>query len=205
MESSGLSAAQPLLVLVVGIPGSGKSFFARQFSESYKFFYIDSGRYESELESLQLSHEEISTVAKKLVNSTYEQALKSFRHIVLEGPFGSEKERDEVLSKAKKAGFGTLVVWVQTDDQTAGYRALNRDRRRADDKYSLQLSEEEFGAAKKSFQKPNPKRETLVVVSGKHDFKSQGVIVLKKIASLYVKGIGQPTASPQTSARTILR
>jgi dephospho-CoA kinase len=49
-NSGGLNIDKPLLILVVGNPGSGKSFFARQFSESYKFFYIDTGRYESELE-----------------------------------------------------------------------------------------------------------------------------------------------------------
>lgn len=203
METSGLSAAQPLLVLVVGLPGSGKSFFARQFSENYKFFYIDTGRYESELETLGSSSEEISTVVAKLVNATFEQALKSFKHIVLEGPFNSERQRADVLSKAKKAGFGTLVVWVQTDEETAEYRALNRDRRRADDKFSVQLSDGQFLKIKKSFQRPDPKKGALVVISGKHNFTSQGVAVLKKIASMYVEGVNIP--SSQSQPKTILR
>lgn len=210
MEVSGLSAAQPLLILVVGTPGSGKSFFGRQFAENYKFFYIDSGRYESELEGLHSSNKEISTVAKKLVTATYEQALKCFKHIVLEGQFNTLKEREEVLSKARKAGFGTLIVWVQTDEDTARSRALNRDRRRADDKYSLEINEEEFYATVKVFQNPSPKKEVFVVVSGKHDFKSQGVVVLKKIASMYVKGINTPKQGPSnnpaaTMVRRILR
>lgn len=210
MEASGLSAAQPLLVLVVGIPGSGKSFFGRQFAESYKFFYIDSGRYESELEGLHSSNQEISAAAKKLVNATYEQALKCFKHIVLEGHFSTPKEREEMLSKARKAGFGTLIVWVQTDEETAQARALNRDRRRADDKYSLEINQDEFDEASRKFQNPNPKKEVFVVVSGKHDFKSQGVVVLKKIASMYVKGMGTPklptSSNPAaTTVRRILR
>lgn len=211
MEASGLSAAQPLLILVVGIPGSGKSFFGRQFSENYKFFYIDSGRYKSELEVLNsASQEDINTVANKLVNATYEQALKCFKHIVIEGQFNTAKEREEVLSKARKAGFGTLIVWVQTDEDSARSRALNRDRRRADDKYSVQINQDEFDDLVKVFQIPNPKKETFVVVSGKHDFKSQSVIVLKKIASMYVKGMNSvnqdESSSPATiTARRILR
>lgn len=210
IEVSGLSAAQPLLILVVGTPGSGKSFFGRQFAENYKFFYIDSGRYESELEGLHSSNQEISAVARKLVGATYEQALKCFKHIVLEGQFNTLKERDEVLSKARKAGFGTLIVWVQTDEDTAKSRALNRDRRRADDKYSLEINQDEFDDMVKGFQNPNPKKEVFVVVSGKHDFKSQGVVVLKKIASMYVKGITPPKPGPSnnpaaTMVRRILR
>lgn len=210
MEASGLSAAQPLLILVIGVPGSGKSFFARQFAESYKFFYIDSGRYESELQGLHSSNKEISAVARKLVNATFEQALKSFKHIILEGSFNKVREREEILNKAKKAGFGTLVVWVQTDDQTSEYRALNRDRRRADDKYSLDINQDEFNSSLKAFEKPNPKKEAFIVVSGKHDFKSQGVAALKKIASMYVKGMEsapkQPSSNPATTmVRRILR
>lgn len=211
MGTSGLSAAQPLLVLVVGIPGSGKSFFARQFADSYKFFYIDSGRYEAELDALGSSNKDIYNVSKRLVNVTYEQALKCFRHIVLEGPFNTVKEREEILNKARKAGFGTLIVWVQADEDTSRARALNRDRRRADDKYSLDISQDEFDEINKKFQNPNPKKELFVVVSGKHDFKSQGVVVLKKIAGMYVEGIDgsqkpiKSSGSNTVMARRILR
>ncbi len=205
MESSSLSATQPLFVLVVGLPGSGKTFFARQFAESYKFFYIDSGRIESELESISNSHKDIRDISNKIVSNTLEQALKVYRHIIVEGQFGSEVERSELLSMATKAGFGTLVVWVQTDEETAEYRALNRDRRRPDDKYSLKLNEDEFLQIKKKFQKLNTKKETFVVVSGKHDFKSQGVVVLKKIASMYVRGMDQSGKPNSPQARTIIR
>ena len=207
METSGLSAAQPLLILVVGIPSSGKTFFARQFSDTYKFFYIDNGRNEVELEALSNSFDDISIVANKITNNTLEQALKCYKHVMLEGSYYSLKERREIISKAKKAGFGTLIVWVQTDEATAEHRALNRDRRRADDKYSLQINKEQFDNLNKSFQKLDPKNESFVVVSGKHDFKSQSVILLKKIASMYVNNLnisGNSQTSPPTT-KTILR
>lgn len=214
MEKAGLSGMQPLLVLVVGIPGSGKSFFARQFADSYRFFNIDVGRYEGQLEGLKPSNKEVTELAKRLTDSTFEQALKSFKHIVLEGPFNSAKEREAVLRKATKAGFGTLIVWVQTDEETAEARALNRDRRRPDDKNSLNLSRAELDVLTKSFQKPNPKKENFVVISGKHDFKSQGVIVLKKIAGMYVSGaqpkdgetsIEKPPIKPTAPIRPVIR
>jgi predicted kinase len=186
METSGLSASQPLLILVVGIPGSGKSFFARQFAEKYKFFCIDTGRYESELAGLHSSNKDVMLIAKKLANATFEEALKSFKHIVLEGSFNTKREREVIVNKAKKAGFEALVVWTQTDLETAEMRATNRDRRRADDKFSLSLSPQEFGSLCRSFEKPVSAKENFVVVSGKHDFKSQSVIVLKKIAGMYV-------------------
>jgi predicted kinase len=210
LSSATLSASQPLLILVVGTPGSGKSFFARQFAEDYRFFYIDTGRYESELEGLGASNQEVTKLAKNLATATYEQALKSFKHIVFEGPFNSGREREMVIGKAKKAGFGVLTVWVQTDLETAQERSLNRDRRRQDDKYSLNLTKEEFENLSRAFEKPNPAKEICVVVSGKHDFKSQSVIILKKIAGLYVKSFTEGTSRtanlPDSPApKTIIR
>lgn len=209
MERSGLSGAQPLFVLVVGIPGSGKSFFARQFSDNYRFFYVETGRYENIISNIGGDNKKVISAAKQITEATLDQALRSFKHIILEGHYYSSKERDGVLNMAKKAGFGTLIVWVQTDIETSGYRALNRDRRRLDDKNSLSLSETEFKTIAKSFQNPNPKKENIVVVSGKHDFKSQGVIVLKKIAGMYVNGAvdtnTNPNPNPQVQPPRVTR
>lgn len=207
MERSGLSGAQPLFILVVGVPGSGRSFFARQFADSYKFFYVDTGRYESIVSSLGVSNVEVHSAVAQITDANLDQALRSFKHIIMEGPYYSAKDRDEILNRAQKAGFGTLIVWVQTDIETSECRALNRDRRRIDDKYSLSLSEAEFKIAVKSFQNPNPNKENVVVVSGKHDFKSQGVIVLKKIAGMYVNGAthAQDVDNPPRTTRPILR
>lgn len=210
MKRSGLSGAQPLFILVVGVPGSGRSFFARQFADSYKFFYVDTGRYESIVSSLGVSNVEVHSAVAQITDANLDQALRSFKHIIMEGPYYSAKDRDEILNRAQKAGFGTLIVWVQTDLETSEYRVLNRDRRRVDDKYSLSLSRVEFKAAVKSFQNPNLNKENVVVVSGKHDFKSQGVIVLKKIAGMYVNGATnsqevENTQKPSRPSRPIIR
>ncbi|MDQ5913488.1 MAG: hypothetical protein QG623_106 [Patescibacteria group bacterium] len=209
MERSGLSGAQPLFVLVVGTPGSGKSFFARQFADSYRFFYVETGRFENIVSTLSSSNKEVIATAKLITDAILDQALRSFKHIILEGPYYSARDREEILSRARKAGFGTLIVWVQTDLETSEYRALNRDRRRVDDKYSLSFSQAEFAQMTRAFQKPNSNKDNLVVVSGKHDFKSQGVIVLKKIAGMYVNGatesVGVTNNSGTTPKRVVTR
>lgn len=186
MEAAQLTSLQPLLLLVVGVPGSGKSYFARQFAESYKFFYINAGRYSVEIEASLGSTKEAERLGKNLALATFGQTLGSFKHVVLEGPFDMARERESIINTAKKAGFKVLTVWVQTDEETCYGRAMNRDRRRADDRSSLNLTRDEMDEAVGRFQKPNPSKENTVVISGKHGFKSQGVSVLKKIAGMYV-------------------
>jgi hypothetical protein len=74
---------------------------------------------------------------------------------------------------------------------------MNRDRRRADDKNSLNLSEDEFSSMLSSFEKPVATKENSIVVSGKHDFKSQSVMVLRKIANIYMKEAQIPNTNPK--------
>ncbi|HRV76338.1 MAG TPA: hypothetical protein P5247_03080, partial [Candidatus Saccharimonadales bacterium] len=86
-------------------------------------------------------------------------------------------------------------------------RATNRDKRRLDDRGSVQLTEDEFTEQSKNFKKPDLKNESFVVISGKHDFKSQSVIVLKKIASMYMNNLNNNSSSSSSisSTRTVLR
>jgi predicted kinase len=188
MDTAGLTAQQPLLILVIGIPGSGKSYFARKFTEAYKFFYVNTERYAYEL-SLKIDTDQAKEVAKKLSLATLEQTFGSFKHMILEGPFDTLKERLEIADMAKLAGFKLLVVWVQTDEETALTRTMNRDRRRADDRHALMIDQEGFNELNSKFEQPVVGRENFVVISGKHNFDSQGLVVLKKIASVYVAGM----------------
>ncbi len=185
MDAAGLTAQQPLLILVIGIPGSGKSHFARNFASQYKFFYVNTERYAHEL-GAKLPTTESADLAKKLALATLEQTFGSFKHMILEGPFNTLKERLEIADMAKMAGFKLLVVWVQTDLQTSQGRALNRDRRKTDDRHSLTLDVDSFLKVSEGFERPVVGRENFVVISGKHNFDSQGLSVIKKIASIYV-------------------
>lgn len=202
MQSKSLNNSQPLFVIVIGVPGSGKSFFARQFAEQYKFFYIDTGRYEVELDAMSDETAPMPELAKKLAVATFEEAIKSFKHIILEGSFGTFKEREKLIYEAKSAGFAILTVWVQTDLDTAEERALNRDRRRADDRNSVNITSEQFDHNISNFQKPVAGKETFVVISGKHSFRSQSLVVLKKIAALLIPSAARSTISPSPSNST---
>jgi predicted kinase len=83
-----------------------------------------------------------------------------------------------------------LTVWVQTDFETARYRALNRDRRRTDDRYTPAMSQQQFTRLAKP-SKP-AEREAYTVISGKHLFKFQHQTVTQRL----IKMAALPTVEP---------
>lgn len=198
-----LQLTPPLLLIVMGFPGSGKTFFARQFAELHNLPRIseDVLRYEL-FENPQFNDDE-ADILQRMMHYPLEQLMQTERTIVCEGSFLTAEERKSVYELAAKNGYRTLAVWLQTDLETAASRARSRDRRNPDRKYSFPIDRDLFNNIRNTLDRPSEK-EQVVVVSGKHAFKGQCLTVLRKIASLYAESLSNgdfaaknPLASPQ--------
>lgn len=198
-----LQLSPPLLIITMGYPGSGKTFFARQFAELYGIARVSEERVRFELlENPQFNDDEADIIGR-ITHYMIEQLMQTKQTIVCEGAFAKNKERRELQELAKTHGYRTLTVWLQTDIDTAFQRANKRDRRNLDSKYAFSLDRATFANLKDRLERPGEK-EVAVVVSGKHAFKSQNLTVLKKIAAVYSAQISKDLAgaSPQTARPT---
>lgn len=191
----------------MGYPGAGKSFFARQFAASYDYPHLSEERIRYELfERPQFTADEADIITR-IQTYNLEQLFVTKQSVVCEGFFGSYKQRKQLEDLAKKNGYRTLVVWLQTDLETSYMRASKRDRRSVDATYAFSLDKKTFASIKDKLERPNEK-EVSVVISGKHAFKSQNLTVLKKIAAVYsadlektVSRDAAATARPAINAR----
>lgn len=183
-----LKLTPPLLIVTMGYPGSGKTFFSRQFAEQYGLPRIseDILRYEL-FEKPQYSLDE-SDIINRIFNYTLEEFLKSQQTIICDGLFLSKSDRVDLSKLAKRHGYRTLTVWLQTDIQTSALRAAKRDRRNPDDKFSFNMSPSTFSNIKNKLQRPDEKEQS-IVISGKHAFKSQSLSVLRRITGMYAEQI----------------
>lgn len=185
-----LQLTPPLLLLVMGYPGAGKTHFSRQFAEQYELPHISEDTIRFELfEQPQFSSEEIEIITRIRDYSIHE-LLKTGQTVLLEGAFLTSRSRNAVYQLARKSGYRVLTIWLQTDIQTSLTRAMNRDKRNIDNKYTFALSRSQFEAIRNQLQRPT-EREECVVISGKHAFKSQSLTVLKKIASVYSENLAE--------------
>ena len=174
-----LNFSQPLMLFVVGRPGAGKSFFARQFSEMFGAPVVSVNRVRYELFAEPRFSAEENEVIARLVTYQVEELLKTKRSFLIDGACNAKVDRQQFAQAGRKVGFQSLVIWVQTDEVTCRNRAERRNGSQPDDAYSAALSRDQFETLAKRFTEP--KHENHVVISGKQTFGAQARSVLRKL------------------------
>lgn len=196
-----LSLSRPLVFMVIGIPGSGKSFFARQFAETFSapLVSMDYIRHTLVPESNYTSEED--EVIGELAEAQLSELLKTERSIVIDGGVNTVAGRQSVATLAKKRGYGLLTIWVQTDQGSAELRSTRRSKRRKGDNLNASMSQSAFAAYTKAFEAP-ARREDYVVISGKHTFATQVRVVLKKIVTPRPAGVNSVAVGTHSRNQT---
>ena len=166
-----LNLTKPHLIVVVGIPGSGKTHFATQFSDMFGAPYLNY----TDLEEIT----EDAGVQQKVWEFTLNKLIQTKQTMLLEGQGESKAERRLLATYARTHGYQPLYIWVQTEPLTAQLRAT---RGIGKQKAARLISEEEFQARSASFE-PLVANEPYMVISGKHTYASQAKNVLKKLAA----------------------
>lgn len=181
-----LQLDKPHAIVTIGIQGSGKSFFAKKFADTFNAPFLD----ESLFDRLSTGN----SASKELYNAMLQEIMKTGRTIVLEQAFSSRAARTELSRMVRKAGYVPMYVWVQVDAETA----MNRVYR------STGTSTEEYNEALRRFVPPHPTEKPLVI-SGKHTFATQAKAVLRKLsAPRTLRETPEPVQTP-TRGQIIIR
>lgn len=176
---------KPVLIILYGFPGSGKTFFARQFSEDISAANIngDQLRYEF-FENPSYSKDE-DDVVDHLSLFMVSQFLQTGVSVIFDANAIRQSQRRILKDIANRAKAETLVAWLQIDIESAFLRVVKRDRRKVDDKYNRQLDRTSFEALINRMQNPGV-HEDYVVISGKHNYPTHKNALMKK---LYDRGL----------------
>jgi predicted kinase len=186
-----LSLHKPHLLVIVGIPGSGKTFFASQFADTFNAPFIHYDAIQATGEP-PLSEADTAAIAGVLFN----ELVKTKQTIIIEGPGETRTERAALAKEAHKHGYEPLFVWVQTEPATANIRAVQGVRGGT----NTRITQDAFEASVKRFTALSSV-EKPVVISGKHTYASQAKMVLKRLVAPEAKARQShtPTAPPPRS------
>jgi predicted kinase len=176
---------KPFLLLLYGYPGAGKTYFARQLTEDIQAAHLQSDRIRGELFDTPRYDKQENDVVSQLMDYMSEEFLAAGLSVVYDANAMRAKQRHTLRDLARKYKAQPLLVWFQTDQETAFARNIKRDRRRADDKFAAHWDRSSFEAILGNMQNPTP-AEDYVVVSGKHLYNMQRSAVAGKLRDLGV-------------------
>jgi predicted kinase len=162
-----LQLSRPHVLMMVGIPGSGKSSFAEKFAETFGAPRISF----DVIRSLTLD----APAARSLMTGQLQELLKTRQTLIVDGATETRTERQDIVRTARAAGYEPLIIWVQTDPSTAKSRALKQSHT------GSVSTPDAFDQAFRRFTPPNA-TEKSVVISGKHTYATQTKVVLKKLS-----------------------
>lgn len=184
-----LSLPKPLIITVVGLPGAGKSFFAKQFADTFGAPLVSYDRLRNELFNDPTYNKDEQEILARVADYQLGEVLKTKQTTVLDGAGFTRVDRMRLAKTAREAGYAQLIIWIQTDEATTKQRSLRRSSKQVDDKYSHLLTPEQYASFTKQFTPPNHS-ESYIVISGKHTYAAQVKVVLKRLA-----GARQETAT----------
>lgn len=174
--------SKPLLILLYGLPGAGKTFFSRQLCEHIQAAHVNSDRIRSELFEQPRYDKEENMVVSQLMDYMTEEFLRAGMSVVYDANAMRLAQRRMLRDMARSVGAVPLLVWFQIDPESSFLRATKRDRRRVDDRYNQPMDKETYERITTGMQ--NPQGEDYIVVSGKHTFNTQLNAAFKRLREL---------------------
>ena len=177
-----LPTTKPVMIMLYGIPGSGKTHFADELAQTMGAAHVQGDRIRSELFEKPAYDKQENEVVTRLMEYMAEEFLKSGVNVIFDMNAGRLVQRRALRDIARRTKGQTMLVWLQIDPESALLRISKRDRRRLDDKFARPYTKAEFKLAIGDMQPP--KNEDYVVVSGKHPFSMQRNSIVKKMYDL---------------------
>lgn len=173
---------KPLLIMLYGFPGAGKTYFARQLCEQMQAAHVHGDRIRSELFEEPRYDREENEVITHLMDYMTGEFLNAGMSVIYDANAMRLTQRRALRDLARKSGAQPVLIWQQIDLESAFVRASKRDRRRADDKYSPALDRQTFERLAAGMQ--NPQNEDYIVISGKHVFDTQLSALMRRLREL---------------------
>lgn len=171
---------KPLLLMLYGFPGAGKTYFARQFCDQVQAAHVQGDRIRSELFDEPRYDKEENSVVSHLMDYMAEEFLSAGLSVVYDTNAMRVTQRHELREMARRHKAQPLLVWQQIDAESALLRSSKRDRRHVDDKFSASMDRTRFDSLAAGMQNPR-NVEDYAVVSGKHVFTTQFSAAIKKM------------------------
>lgn len=174
-----LQLGKPVIIGFYGYPGSGKSYLARNLSESMGLANVSADRIRNELFEKPRFDEQENAIVDHLMRYMSEEFLNAGVGVAYDANLSRTAQRKAIKELAQRNKAEFYLVWLQIDEESAFARTQNRDRRTLDDKFAKPQTRETFDNQTSTMQ--NPTSDESLVVSGKHTFTTQKSAIVSRL------------------------
>lgn len=179
-----IAPSKPLLIMLYGYPGTGKTHFAHSLSEALGAAHLHGDRIRHEL----FEHPKHAPKEDEIIEHLMRYMAQEFLHagvsVIYDADSNRLAQRRGLREISRRCKAQPLLIWIQIDAESAKLRIKSRDRRKSDDKFAVPYSSASFEKYAGVMQ--NPVNEDYMVISGKHTFNTQKSAVIKKLYELGV-------------------
>jgi predicted kinase len=125
-----------MVIIVYGLPGSGKSYFASRLSERLDADYVNSDKVRKELfDKPSYADDEKEEVYKKLFDAMYDNT-KSKKPLIIDGTFYQRDIRDNFKLLADDLNINLQWIEIQADEEVIK-RRVSKERAYSDANFEV--------------------------------------------------------------------
>ncbi len=179
-----VDTSKPVLIMLYGFPGAGKTHFATHLAETISAAHLHGDRIRHELFENPKYDKDENEVVNHLGQYMAHEFLKAGVSVVYDGDASRLSQRRAIRDLARKTHAVPILIWLQIDSDSAQQRITTRDRRKNENKFARPYDKGTFASYVGVMQ--NPSNEDYIVISGKHTFNTQRSAVIKK---MYEQGV----------------
>ena len=175
----GKKSQNPQLLILMGLPGSGKSYVANYLNEKYGFSVISGENVTYALFGTEKCSDSEYALAYKMVRKAALKLLKVGYSVVIDGTNLKYAFREEIYKEVENS-FKPHVLYLYIDEKTAIKRITNRGENFGDiKKITSQCSEETYRNFKKQLEEPGEEECSFKIKSDNNVFERVDSIIDK--------------------------
>ena len=133
-----------MIIIVMGLPGTGKTFFAERLAANTQAQHISSDKTRIQLQKRGAYTPEDKSQVYRQMLAEAEEALKNGKHVIMDATFSQKLHRNEVIALAKR--LNALVHFIQlTADEATIQERTSREREESEADFKVyQLIKQSF-------------------------------------------------------------
>ena len=160
---------QPVLYLMLGYPGAGKTTVAQRIVEKSGAVHIWTDLERHKMFGKPTHSEEESRQLYETLNQRVERLLGEGKSVVFDTSFNHRSDRKLLREIASRHGADTVVVWLTTPIDLARRRAVHADVVR--NNYDFNMTGEQFDQIAGRLETPAKDEKVIKIDGAKPNFK----------------------------------